>query len=411
MTQLMTQTSMQLNSLPMHVGQASRRRILIAIPTVTSYRLFLSELMGEMVARGWDVHFASSLDPIKGFDCYTEPIAGTVHSIRFPRGANLVGHMKAARSLNALVQRIQPDIIHCHFSVAAFTAAMARRRGWPPTIATIQGLMFPEASGWRKAVFGLAEGFAHLRLDGTWVLTQSDVNALAAFGLRSGVFLQKSSGFGCRLDRFDRNRFSATEIGALRKKCGIDDDDFVFIFVGRQVHFKGFGLVVRSFLEIARTQRRAKLLLVGQRDPLHATGLTSDEELALAKSDRIIQLGWQQDVARFFPLAHVNVFPSQREGIPVNLMESLAMGVPVITLDSRGCRDVVRTEIDGLVISEPTVTMMQSAMERMMNDEALRSRFSANALAGRDRFNRSTWIDEQVRIYEQVLARPTGSNA
>lgn len=384
--------------------QARRRRILIAVPTVTSYRLFLSELMGELVARGWEVHFASSLDPIKGFDCYTEPIAGTAHSIMFPRGANLIGHMEAGRSFDALVRRIRPDIIHCHFSVVAFTAAMARRRGWPPTIATIQGLMFPETSGWRKAVFGLAEGFAHLRMDGTWVLTQSDVDALASMGLRSGVFLQQSNGFGCRLDRFDQNRFSAAEVGALRQQYGIDSDDFVFVFVGRQVHFKGFALVVRSFLEIAKTRRQAKLLLVGQRDPLHATGLTPPEEQAVAKSDQIIPLGWQQDVARFFALAHVNVFPSQREGIPVNLMESLAMGVPVITLDSRGCRDVVRSGIDGLVVSQPTTAMLRQAMERLMNDDVLRTEFAANALAGRSRFDRNAWINEQVGIYEQVLA-------
>jgi len=362
--------------------------------------------MIELVARGWEVHFASSLEPIKGFDCYTEPIAGTAHSILFPRGANLFGHVKAGRSFDALVKRIQPDIIHCHFSVTAFTAAMARRRGWPRTIATIQGLMFPETSGWRKAVFGLAEAFAHLRMDGTWVLTQSDVDALASLGLRSGVFLQESTGFGCRLDRFDRCRFSAAEVGALRQRYGIDEADFIFVFVGRQVHFKGFGLVVRSFLEIAKKHRRAKLLLIGQRDPLHATGLTQIEEQALANSNQIIQVGWQTDVAQFLTLAHVNVFPSQREGIPVNLMESLATGVPVITLDSRGCRDVVRSEIDGLVVSHPTTAMVRSAMERMMNDEALRSRFSANALAGRGRFDRNVWINEQVRIYEQVLARP-----
>ena len=378
------------------------KRLLLLIPTVTSYHTFLKELMEELSRQGWEVHLACSLTPIRGFDCYEPAVAGTAHHIDFPRGANPRKHLAAAKALRALVAKTRPDLIHAHFSATAFTAALAHRPGWPTTIATIQGLVFPEMRGWRNRVFGLAERYAGRKLDGTWVLSRSDVDALAARGLREKVHLQESCGFGCRLDWFDRTRYPAAESAALGRQIGIEARDFVFVFVGRQVHFKGFDLVVRAFLRIVRTAPRARLLLVGTRDPQHATGLDPAEERALADSPACLAVGWQADVAQYLALAQVNVFPSQREGMPVNLMESLAMGLPAITLDSRGCREVVRDGVDGLVIPAATVESLQAAMERLMQDDGLRATLAANALAGRGRFDRNSWIAEQIGIYGRL---------
>jgi len=382
----------------------SQRSILLAIPTITSYHTFLKELMGSLAEDGWDVHLACSLNPIPGFDSYDEAVVGTAHDVAFPRGANPLGHLRAALSFRKLVTKIGPHLIHCHFGVTAFTAALARRSRWPPCIATIQGLFFPQGSGWRRWFIGACECWSQLRMTGTWVLTECDLEAFASLGIRRNVFLQESKGFGCRLDLFDRANFWEEESHQLRRSLGIQPDDFVFVFVGRQVEFKGFNLAVRAFRNIAGEHPQAKLLLVGERDPLHPTGLQRVEEKAVCSSSGIISVGWQRNVARYLALAHVNVFPSSREGIPVNLMESLAMGVPVITSNSRGCRDVVRHGIDGLVLRRSTVEELADAMQHLLRNDALRREMIQNALADRGRFDRKSWIGEQMGIYERILA-------
>ena len=80
------------------------------------------------------------------------------------------------------------------------------------------------------------------------------------------------------------------------------------------------------------------------------------------------------------------------------------MGVPVITCDSRGCRDVVRNQVDGIVLKECTVDNLVSAMALLAEDENLHSRLVANALAGRERFSCLNYIREQMQIYEQLYS-------
>jgi glycosyltransferase involved in cell wall biosynthesis len=128
---------------------------------------------------------------------------------------------------------------------------------------------------------------------------------------------------------------------ALRERLGIEPGHLVFIFAGRFVAFKGFDLTVRTFLQIAGTNPELRLLFVGAFDPLHPSGLTPAEDHAYKNCAQIIDAGYTDDVASYLAISDAMVFPSQPEGMPVCLMEALAMGVPVVTRASRGCRDVV----------------------------------------------------------------------
>jgi glycosyltransferase involved in cell wall biosynthesis len=80
-------------------------------------------------------------------------------------------------------------------------------------------------------------------------------------------------------------------------------------------------------------------------------------------------------------------------------MESLAMGVPVITSNARGCRDVVRHGVDGVILEEVSQDHVAAAMERFVTDAEYRARLSENALAGRDRFNRKNYVNVQTEHY------------
>ncbi len=378
-------------------------RILFVVPNIVSYHFFIGDVCAALRAAGHDPHAVCGMDASFGGGEVADERA-TMHTVDFPRGMNPLGHLRAARELDALVRKLQPDIIHTHFSAALFTTAVARRAHWPLTHGTFHGASFPMMHGLKRHILRFAESWAASRFDDVWVLTPDDRKALQTAAPSARVHVYRSPGIGCLLEHFHPDRVPAAERAALRAELGIPPDAVVFVFVGRLVDFKGFGLTVRAFLRLAADHARFRLLNVGPADPIHPSGLTPEEECARKECPQIIDVGLRKDVWRYLAISDVMTFPSQREGMPVCIMEALAMGVPVITADSRGCRDVVRDEIDGLVLRDPGVETMSDAMRRLGEDEVFRRRLGTAALADRERFSRDGYVREQVELYAQRLA-------
>lgn len=380
-------------------------KLLFVIPSITNYFTFLEGLIDTLNKRNHEVHLATSRKHIARISEYRREIKCEVHDIDFPRALDPLRHYAAAKKVQSLVHEIKPDIVNIHFSAALFTAMLGKDDKWPVTTGTIHGLGSPLISGWRKAIITQAEKFSSSRADEVYVLTEDDRQYLANSAKGANVKVLESFGIGCDLERFDRSNLDRDQVESLRKELGITDTEFVYIFIGRQTNFKGFDKVVRAFLETKKTHPNSKLLLVGEKDRIHPTSLKAKFEKALKTDPSIIRVGWRENVQDYLELAHLNVFPSEREGLPVNLMESLAMGVPVLTVNSRGCRDVVRHNIDGVVIDEKSIEALADAMRELQDDRPKIEMFSKNALEGRERFDRKHFIEKQFEIFERLTGK------
>lgn len=375
-------------------------RLLIVIPLANSIRAFLNELINELASGGIEVHCACSGQ-------ISELASGDVnvifHNISIPRGMNPSGHMAAARELRKIVANVQPDLIHVHFSAAIFTAAMARRSDWPLLLGTFHGLAFPLMRGWKRPLISFVERWAARRYDRIWVLTEDD-NALISRSLPAGrTGVVSPFGVGCDLQQFDRSKFDGSKIAAIRTELGLKTGAFAFVFVGRFVDFKGFGDVVRTFLSVADRCPEAVLLLAGALDPTHPSGLSDAELEQMRRSDRVLDLGFRNDVDRLLAASDVMVFPSEREGVPVCVMEALAMGCPVITKDARGCRDVVRNGVDGIVVQDGDTDGLANAMIFAYSNRAKIAAMAEQAKIGRERFDRGIFVSKQIQEYEKLL--------
>lgn len=381
-------------------------KLLFVIPSITNYFTFLEDLTDVLRARGHEVHLATSRKHIARITAYRREIHCTVHDIDFPRAITPYRHYAAAKHVRKLVKEIAPDLINIHFSAALFTAMLAKDKTWPPTTGTIHGLGSPLISGWRKAIIAKAEKWSAEKVDEVYVLTSDDRDYLKRNAPAADVRKLNSFGMGCDLQRFDRNKVSAETKLQIRKENNLTPDNFVYIFIGRQTNFKGFDKVVRAFLRVKETHPQSRLLLVGEKDRIHPTSLKPKYEKALKNDPTIIRVGWRENVQDYLAVAHLNVFPSEREGLPVNLMESLAMGVPVITVDSRGCREVVRHEIDGIVLNDTGIDSLIDAMRQLQDDKSTLDKYAKGAVEGRDRFDRSLFVQDQLEIFTRLTGQP-----
>lgn len=146
----------------------------------------------------------------------------------------------------------------------------------------------------------------------------------------------------------------------IRKELGIPLDAKVVLSVGEVNKNKNHKVGIEA---LAKLRYKNTYYVICGRGPL----MEVHKELAqsLGVGDRVVLTGYRTDVADFYKMADVFLFPSFREGLPVAVMEAMASGLPVVATRIRGSSDLVQqgdlfepTDVDG--IAKAIETLQQS---------------------------------------------------
>ncbi|MDI5899198.1 glycosyltransferase [Flavobacterium yafengii] len=376
-------------------------KILIVITDYGSFNNFLAELAVRL-SRENEIHVVCSgsnvINIVDKFD-YTKYNL-TFHTVAIPRSTSIIKLIKSAREIRKIVKVINPHLVYAHFTTGIFPAIFFKKRNieyW----GTFHGLGMNASGGIRKIMFSIVEFFCFLRLDKRFLINNKDYKLVSNM-FKVNTLKYNSCGVGCDIKKFDRNRFTEVDILNLKQDLNIDGK-FVITYTGRFVEFKGFDLVYHSFVKLVEEfPDEVVLLLIGGRDPIHPTGLTEQEEIDLFKNQRIVNVGYTSEVEKYLAITDVFLFPSKKEGLPVCIVEALAMGVPVVTLDERGNSDVVRNNFNGyLVKSISKLSDINEIVEKLnylyLNRNVL-DMLSSNCLKRRETYSRSFFVEEQLNL-------------
>lgn len=374
--------------------------ITLIITDYGSFNNFLGDLAVSMRKDGHKVFVITSevrvINIQDKFDYIGEGI--NFHYVEFPRGYNPIAHYKSSRKIRRILNGINPDIVHIHFTTGIFTTLFSGKLKFT-TFGTFHGLGFPVLSGIKKTIFGTVERFCFNRLDKIFVLNKIDLQAVRELGYPN-VEKYETLGLGCDLEVFNPENYSADQKVELKSELGISQTDFVFAYTGRFVEFKGYDKVVRSFLSLHKKYPQAKLLLIGGHDPIHPTGLNEQEEEQMKSCPGIVPIGFTKDVASYLSITDVFVFPSVKEGMPVCIIEALAMDVPVITADSRGCNEIVYDGHNGYVVDlSEGWEAVANRMEISFLDKESLVFFKKNISKDRLRYDRNAYVVSEMSRY------------
>ena len=80
------------------------------------------------------------------------------------------------------------------------------------------------------------------------------------------------------------------------------------------------------------------------------------------------------------------------------------MGVPVVTVDARGCRDVVRDGIDGFVLPAADTGLIAETLRTVSADRDCLCRMATAAVTGRARFDRCYYVAAELELYSKELS-------
>jgi colanic acid/amylovoran biosynthesis glycosyltransferase len=181
-------------------------------------------------------------------------------------------------------------------------------------------------------------------------------------------------------------------------------EPFEILCVGRLVAAKGQHILLEAIDRLVHKDFRVRLRLVGdgpERKPLEL------EVRRRGLSEHVIFEGSVNEdrIREFYRGADAFVLASFAEGVPVVLMEAMAMEIPCVTTYVGGIPQLIQNEVDGLLVAPSDVNALTSAIERLIGDPALRIRL---ATAARERvfkhYNLGPNVSRLRAIFDTRLA-------
>ncbi len=175
-------------------------------------------------------------------------------------------------------------------------------------------------------------------------------------------------------------------------------EDKVLLAIGRLEREKGLDRLIEAFAKVASRYPTWRVRIAGEGSCRKQLEQQASE---LDLSNRIGFDGWIRPIWPAFANADLFVLSSRYEGFPSALLEAMAAGVAVISVDCEsGPRAIIRNDVDGLLVENNTQAIVE-ALERCMSDEKLRKRLGK---AGREVTERFGW-NAMVDAYEVCLLR------
>jgi glycosyltransferase involved in cell wall biosynthesis len=150
-------------------------------------------------------------------------------------------------------------------------------------------------------------------------------------------------------------------------------------FVGRLLEDKGIRTLIEAHLLLRLNGSNVELLIAGTPDPANPGSISEAEVASWAAEPGIRWLGHVEDIAALWARAHVAVLPSRREGLPKSLLEAAACGRPMVATDVPGCREIVRSGENGLLVPVDNPTALAQAIQTLISSLELRARYGTAA--------------------------------
>lgn len=182
------------------------------------------------------------------------------------------------------------------------------------------------------------------------------------------------------------------------------DDGFEVLCVGRLVPAKGQHILLTAMRELVARGRSIRLRVVGDGPDRNAL---EQQARRLGVAEHVCFEGAvnQDRIRDFYGRAHAFVLPSFAEGIPVVLMEAMAMQLPCITTRITGIPELIRDGIDGLLVTPSDHLELADAIERLIGDPGL---CFALGRSGRERVMAKYDLATNTRKLAEVFCRRLG---
>lgn len=355
---------------------------------------------------GWDVTIVTA-DTGKLKDI--EAIGLKVINLPMSRsGMNILEELKTLNWLRKLYKREKPDVVH-HVGMktilwGTLAAKFSKVNGVVNAISGLGGFFAEDNKGLLAKVMPRVLCYSH-NLGFRKVSDGSRVPRLLCI-------FQNDDDWGL----YVKHGIIKHEQGRFIKGSGVDLNQFDYtpeaeggsinvILTARMIVEKGIYLLTEAAERLrAKYEGKVEFWLVGMIDD--HPGAPTKEELESHCDGKYIQwLGYRTDVKDLLKKSHVMAFPSYyMEGLPKSLIEADAIGRPIITTNSVGCKETVVDGENGFLIAPKDVDALTEKLDLLLGDAELRQKMGKAARAYAEKyFDIEVVIERHLKIYDELV--------
>lgn len=294
--------------------------------------------------QGYEVHVASNgEEKIEYCDKH--------FNLPFERFPLKIKNIKVYNELKKIINDNEYEIIHCHTPVggvlARLAARKARKKYNTKVIYTAHGFHFYKGApilNW--VIYYPIERWLAKYTDCLITINTEDYE-FAKKKFKKARSIEHINGVGFNTERFNIEILKE-EKEEIKKDFNIEKDEVVLSYVAELNKNKNQGLLIDVVEQLMKDNLKVKLLLIGE-GPLKEYYEKVIKEKQLQKN--VLVLGKRQDVPQLLSITDIYVASSIREGLPVNIMEAMYMGLPIVATDNRGHRELIVNNDNGFIVS------------------------------------------------------------
>ncbi len=196
--------------------------------------------------------------------------------------------------------------------------------------------------------------------------------------------------------------------------AGVEVDKFIYkrkkinkiptvVLVARMLKDKGIYEFIEAYKLLKDRKIKCRFVLVGDIDPINPSSIEKSFLQNCQREKRIEWLGWIDNIDKVLWETDILCLPSYREGLPKSLIEGAAAGLPLVSTDTVGCREVVIDGLNGFLVPIKDSKKLADAIEKLILDSELRrSMGEESRKLAKSRFSSSIINSLTMKVYNEL---------
>lgn len=340
------------------------KKVLITATVQSHICQFQKPLAKLLQEHGYEVHIAAR-DNLAEKNGLQLEYVDKVFNIPFDRSPFSKRNITAYKELSKVLEQNQYDIIHCNTPMGGVVTRLAankyRKQGVTKVFYTAHGFHFYNGAPVQNwLIYYPIEKTLSRITDKLITITTEDYN-LATDKFHADVF--RLHGVGANSNKF--YIMTDEEKQALRQELGFPDTDKIVLNVGELLPNKNQRTAILAMQKVVEKIPDAKLLIAGNGSELdNLNQLINSCNL----QNNVTMLGYTTQLFKYMNVCDMLVACSFREGLPLNLMEAMLCGKPIVASKNRGHRELIEDGVNGFLVDVQDVDAYASKIISVLTE-------------------------------------------